>query len=477
MGLKTEARISFNCKMTDLSESVVMSNSLLFRSVNPWTGEEIFHSDYTSLTNGNLLLEQQWNYWRMTWARMPMNKRLKLLEEVPYRLEADLEKWALILTREMGKPIDQSKAEIQKCINLCHWYLKYGPSVIQENSVANAIKPASARYDPLGIVLGVMPWNFPFWQVFRFAFPNLLAGNVVALKPAPTVGLSGLALQAVFGEFPGFQTYFFRNEDIAALIRHESICGIAFTGSEETGRLVAAHAGSALKPCVLELGGSDPAIVSDSCDVQKAAESLLHSRTINNGQTCIAAKRWIVHRHILGDFLQHVRSAARALKVGPPMEPGVWISCMSNEPSHDRVLEQIHRAKQTEVNYECLISDTEPHALRMLPSLLLMSKKVHPWYYEELFGPVAFVQEYDSREEAVRLANDTRFGLAATVWTDDEDEFHYLCESIAVGNIARNQIMSSDPSIPFGGIKNSGFGKELGDDGLFPFLNKKHIHH
>lgn len=454
-----------------------MSNSSFFRSVNPWTGEEIFQCGTLPLSNSVLLLEHQWNYWHLTWARMPMHERIKVMEGIPYRLEKDLEKWAEVITCEVGKPIDQSKAEILKCIQLCQWYLEYGPSLLVESPVPHAAKSASVRHDPLGVVMGIMPWNFPFWQVFRFAFPNLLAGNVIALKPAPSVGMSGQGLQTVFGDFPGFQTYFCDHRDMASLMKHRSICGIAFTGSEATGRRVAADAGTALKPCVLELGGSDPAIVSDACDVKKAAESLLRSRTFNNGQTCIAAKRWIIHRSVMSEFLNQVRTAANNLNLGSPSESGVWLSCMANEAAFTRIQDQIHRARQCDVNFEYLVPDSQKHALRILPSLLHMSNDSFPWYYEEFFGPVAFVQEYDTLEEAVRLANDSGYGLSATVWTDDDAEFNYYCQLVDAGSIARNQVMASDPSIPFGGIKNSGYGKELGLEGLFPFLNNKYIHH
>jgi succinate-semialdehyde dehydrogenase / glutarate-semialdehyde dehydrogenase len=448
-----------------------------FVSVNPWNGCTVFEKSYINYDECSRLISAQYEYWNKDWRHVSPDQRSKRLMDIPHKLRVNMSFYASVITQETGKPVDQSLAEIQKCIQLCEWYLEHGSTFLEEQEVDYALRASSVIFQPTGIILGIMPWNFPFWQVFRYAFSNLLAGNVVALKPAPSVGWSGLLLQQLMGDFPGFQTYFCGHELIPTIISRPEIAGVTFTGSELTGRSIAQLAGQYLKKCVLELGGSDPAIVTASADLTLAAESLLASRLNNNGQTCIAAKRWMVDSQIKDAFLQQVRAQSQRIIFGDPAQAGTQISCMINKVAFDRLQNQVGRAVSDNSVLEQLCNPSDLHPLCALPSLLHTSNSPSSWYFEEFFGPVAIFQEFSSMEEAIKIANSSPYGLGATVWSSDAQEFGLLFNHLETGNVAWNQIMRSDPSIPFGGIKHSGFGKELGKEGIYEFLNAKYIHY
>ncbi len=454
-----------------------MIENEVFLSVNPWTGSPVFEKSHFNYDECLRLITVQYDFWNNEWRRITPDKRVTWLSTIPLRLQSNMSFYAEVITQETGKPVDQAIAEIQKCIQLCDWYLEHGCSFLERKEVDCALRPSSVVYQPTGIILGIMPWNFPFWQVFRYAFCNLLAGNVVALKPAPSVGWSGLLLQQLMGDFPGFQTYFCDHHMIPSLVARPEISGVTFTGSELTGRMIAQLSGQHLKKCVLELGGSDPAIVTVSADITLAAESLLASRINNNGQTCIASKRWLVDANIKDSFLQQVREQSQKIIFGDPNHSGTQMSCMINRVAFDRLQNQVDRAIKDNNILERLCDPADLHPLCALPSLIHVTNNPSSWYFEEFFGPVAIFQEFSSIEEAIKIANSTPYGLGSTVWSSDVLEFEFLSNRLESGNVAWNQIMRSDPSIPFGGIKNSGFGKELGKEGMYEFLNAKYIHY
>lgn len=412
------------------------------------------------------------------WKSLPLMRRTGLLRSAAKTLRNGKQKYARIMTIEMGKPISEALAEVDKCALLCDYYAENAERFLQTEIRPSApFRHSSVRFDPLGIVLAVMPWNFPFWQVFRAAVPALAAGNVMLLKHSSNVSRCALEIEEIF-RMAGFPDGVFGTLLLPAS-RLESVVpevqAITLTGSEAAGRSLAALAGRFLKPAVLELGGSDPYIVLADADVRVAAENAVRARCVNSGQSCIAAKRFIVHEKIYDSFLDLFRAGMQALKIGDPLQSETEIGPLARKD----LREELH----------ALVDDADANGARIVlggnavfeqgayyaPTIVDTLQPSMKLYHEEAFGPVAAVLPFSEDEEAVRLANDSRFGLGASIWAGDTERAMAMAPLIEAGSVFINATVRSDPALPFGGIKDSGYGRELSLEGIRSFVNVKTV--
>jgi succinate-semialdehyde dehydrogenase/glutarate-semialdehyde dehydrogenase len=389
------------------------------------------------------------------------------------------EDYARLMTEEMGKPITQSRSEIQKCAWVCDYYADNAERFLCEQQVKTDARESFVRFEPLGPVLAVMPWNFPFWQVFRFAAPTLMAGNVGLLKHAGNVPGSAEAIEQIFREagFPSgvFAALLVNSEKVDGLIASPQVRAVSLTGSETAGAAVAAAAGKLIKKCVLELGGSDPFIVLADADVIKVAKQAVQARCINSGQSCIAAKRFIVEAAVIDQFEQAFVAELERLQVGDPMQHATDIGPLARfdllESLHGQVTRSVGAGARLLVGGRRV----ERRGYFYHPTALTGVTPGMAVFDEETFGPVAAIVRADNPEHAVQLANRSSFGLAASIWTQDVDLAKRLAVDIEAGGVFINEIAKSDPRLPFGGIKKSGFGRELSDFGIREFVNIKTI--
>jgi succinate-semialdehyde dehydrogenase/glutarate-semialdehyde dehydrogenase len=389
------------------------------------------------------------------------------------------DRYAALMVAEMGKPIAEAEAEVDKCALACTWYAEQGERLLQPETHPSDAARSYVRFDPLGVVLAIMPWNFPFWQCFRFAAPALLAGNVGLLKHADNVPGCALAISELFAEAgfpPGcFQTLLISNERTDQLIADPRLAAVTLTGSERAGRLVAAAAGAALKKVVLELGGSDPFIVLKGVDIAAVAKQAASARCVNSGQSCIAAKRFIVEAPIAEAFEAAFVSEMKAMTVGDPLDRSTRIGPMARADLRDHLADQVQRSRAAGATLLLGGGAVPPRGFYFPPTVL---GHVHPGmaaFDEETFGPVAAVVRAKDAEEAVALANASRYGLGASLWTPDLARAEALAERIEAGMVFINGIVKSIPSLPFGGIKQSGHGRELSATGLREFVNIKTV--
>lgn len=394
-------------------------------------------------------------------------------------LEAEKRELGRMMTVEMGKPIKAAVAEAEKCAWACRYYVENAERFLADEVVETSAKRSYVRYQPLGPVLAVMPWNFPFWQVFRFAAPALMAGNVGLLKHASNVPRCALAIEDVFrraGFAEGvFQTLLVGSGAVAGILDDPRVKAATLTGSTPAGRSVAERAGKRLKKTVLELGGSDPFVVLPSADVEAAARTAVKARVINNGQSCIAAKRFIVHEAVADAFTEIFVREMAALKVGDPLDEATDVGPLATESIRDEVAEQVR--KSVAAGARVLVGGTVPDGpgWYYAPTVLTDIPKAAPAYYEEVFGPVALLFRVPDADAALALANDTVFGLGSSVWTNDEAERRRFVDGIEAGMVYVNAMVASDPRLPFGGVKESGYGRELADLGIREFVNVKTV--
>jgi len=394
-------------------------------------------------------------------------------------LESSSQRLGEVITLEMGKPIKASIAEVLKCATVCRYYAEHGQGLLRDEAVTTSARQSFIRYEPLGVVLAVMPWNFPFWQVFRFAAPTLMAGNVALLKHASNVPQCALAIEEVFRDagLPAavFQTLLIGSEPVARLLQDRRIKAATLTGSEAAGRSLAENAGKALKKVVLELGGSDPFIVMPSANLEMAVETAIKARTVNSGQSCIAAKRFIILEEIADEFLSSFVSGMSALKTGDPMDEANQIGPLATP----QILEDVDKQVRDSVAAGAKILTggrvTAGPGNYYEPTVLSDIPRAAPAWSAEIFGPVASVFRVKSIDEAIDLANDSDFGLGASVWTNDETEQRRFIDEIESGQVFVNAMVASDPRMPFGGVKNSGYGRELGVAGIREFVNTKTV--
>ena len=409
----------------------------------------------------------------------PFPKRAQLMIEVATLLEREKQELARTITLEMGKLLRDSVAEIEKCANGCRYYAENAERFLEDEPAQTSARRSYLHYEPMGAILAIMPWNFPFWQVFRFAAPALMAGNVGILKHAANVPQCALAIEQLFcraGFEEGiFQTLLIEAEQVEKLIVDPRIKAVTLTGSEKAGSAVGSVAAREIKKSVLELGGSDPFIVMPSADFGLAVSTAVKARTINTGQSCIAAKRFFIadkiYDRFLGDFVDKMRS----LKVGDPMDETTEIGPLATESILNGVNEQVQ--KSIAMGAKCLTGGNRIAGAGFFyePTVLVDVPKDAPAFREEVFGPVAAILRVRDAEEAVDLANENRYGLGASAWTNDPIEQELFTASLESGMVFINAMVASDPRLPFGGVKRSGFGRELGAAGIREFMNAKTI--
>jgi succinate-semialdehyde dehydrogenase/glutarate-semialdehyde dehydrogenase len=447
-------------------------------SINPATGETI--ATYERHTPGEIdtRLERAVRAFER-WRTTPVGERAATLARVAEVLDADREQLARLVTREMGKPITEARGEIAKCATACRYYATHAARMLRPEVVPMDDARGTVVLDPLGPILAVMPWNFPFWQVFRFVAPALAAGNVGVLKHASNVTGSALAIERVLaaGGVPEgvFQTLVAGADAIPGIIADDRICAVTLTGSEPAGVAVAEAAGRALKKCVLELGGSDPFIVLGDADVPRAASQAALARIVNSGQSCIAAKRFIVVESVAEAFVDALTTAMEALVVGDPEQDATQVGPLARDDLRDEVRRQVERSVASGAR---LVLGGRPIArpgFFFEPTVLTDVQPGIPAFDEETFGPIAAVVRAHDEAEAVRLANRSRFGLGAAIWTGDVMHAEEMARRLDVGMVFINDLVHSDPRVPFGGVKRSGYGRELSHHGLREFTNVRTI--
>jgi succinate-semialdehyde dehydrogenase/glutarate-semialdehyde dehydrogenase len=447
-------------------------------SINPVTGEVL--KTFEPLTDQELefklaLADRTF----ATYKHTSFTDRAQWLKRAADLLEARKTEYAIIITLEMGKTLKSAIAEVEKCANLCRFYAEQAPIYLADTPAQTDASRTLIRYQPLGIILAVMPWNFPFWQVFRFAVPALMAGNVGLLKHASNVPQCALAIAEVFhlaGVPEGaFQTLLIGADRVANLVADARVKAATLTGSEPAGQSLAAIAGHHLKKVVLELGGSDPFIVLKSADLELAVSTAVTARVMNNGQTCIAAKRFIIEEAIADQFIEKFVEKFRALKVGDPMQSDTDVGPLATPQILAELDLQVKAS--VDVGAKVLVGGyrIKQEGNFYAPTILADIPLGAPPYQEEFFGPVASVFRVKNIDEAIALANSTSFGLGASVWTYDQQEIEQAIEQIEAGAVFVNGMVKSDPRIPFGGIKRSGYGRELGVEGIREFVNIKTI--
>ncbi|MEV0978952.1 NADP-dependent succinic semialdehyde dehydrogenase [Streptomyces sp. NPDC049915] len=410
--------------------------------------------------------------------------RARLLTKAADLLDADQQETGRMLTTEMGKPIKQARAEVAKCAKAMRWYAENAEALLADEEPADTdVKDSGAarvrvRYRPLGPVLAVMPWNFPLWQVVRFAAPALMAGNVGLLKHASNVPLTALYLEDLFHRagFPEgcFQTLLIGSAQVDDVLRDERVRAATLTGSEPAGRAVASTAGEMIKKTVLELGGSDPYVVMPSADLDRAAEVAVTARVQNNGQSCIAAKRFIVHTDVYDAFAEKFVAAMRALRVGDPMDEDTDVGPLASEQGRDDLEELVDDATRSGASALCgghRLRRPELPGWYYPPTVLAGVTREMRIHREEAFGPVATLYRASDLDEAVLIANDSPFGLSSNVWTRDEAEVDRFVRDLEAGSVFVNGMTASHPAFPFGGIKRSGYGRELSGHGIREFCN------
>jgi succinate-semialdehyde dehydrogenase / glutarate-semialdehyde dehydrogenase len=447
-------------------------------TVNPATGETIKTFDALSDSEIEDKLQRAADSFRQH-RRTSFAVRAEKMTRAAEILESEKREFACVMTTEMGKPIKGAIAETEKCAWVCRYYAENAEEFLSDEEIKTNATRSYIHYQPIGPVLAVMPWNFPFWQVFRFAAPALMAGNVGLLKHSSNVPQCALAIEAIFRragfQEGAFQTLLIGSDKVRRVIDDPRVRAATLTGSTPAGSKVASQAGQRIKKTVLELGGSDPFIVMESADLEEAVKTAVTARTINNGQSCIAAKRFIVHETIADQFERRFVQAMESLKVGDPMDEATDIGPLATAD----ILSDL----------ENQVRDTERRGARILtggkrldrpgyyypPTVLANIPKDSPAYREELFGPVASLFRVRDLDEAISLANDTVFGLGSSAWTNSVSERARLIEEIEAGCVFINGMVASDPRLPFGGVKESGYGRELGVFGIREFVNIKTV--
>jgi succinate-semialdehyde dehydrogenase / glutarate-semialdehyde dehydrogenase len=447
-------------------------------TTNPATGELIRVFDPNSSAEVDAKIQKAYDAFRAH-RRTPFADRSAKMLRAAEILEKEKDRWARLMTLEMGKTLKSAGDEALKCAWACRYYAENAEHFLADEAVATNAGKSFIAYQPLGVVLAVMPWNFPFWQVFRFAAPALMAGNAGLLKHASNVPQCALAIEEILcrAGFSGgeFLTLLIESSQVARVIDDPRVAAATLTGSEPAGRQVASQCGKQIKRTVLELGGSDPFIVMPSANLEEAAQVAVKARCINNGQSCIAAKRFIVHDSIYAEFERRFVEGMKALKVSDPMDAATDIGPLATAQIVGELDDQVKRAVAGGARLLTggkRISGTgnfyEPTALGEVPESC-------PVYYEEIFGPVAMLFRVSGIEEAIKVANDSDFGLASSVWTNDRAEIERFTAEIEAGAVFVNGMVASDPRLPFGGIKNSGYGRELSSFGIREFVNIKTV--
>jgi len=408
-----------------------------------------------------------------------LGDRALWMRKLAVLIEQDADELAAVMTAEMGKPLAAARAEALKCATGCRYYAENAGKILAPEVVRTEASRSYVRYDPLGVVLAIMPWNYPLWQVFRFAAPTLMAGNVGLLKHASNVPQCALAVEALIRRagFPrgSFQTLLIGAQQVEAVIADKRVAAVTVTGSERAGKSVAAQAGWLLKKTVMELGGSDPFIVMPTADLETAVTMAVRARTVNTGQSCIAGKRFVVDESIYDAFEKAFVAGMRALKVGDPMLEENDLGPLATPAILEELEDQVKAAVQAGGRILCGGERLKGKGNFFQPTVIVGVPRGAAIAREEFFGPVALLYRVSGIDDAIELANDTPFGLGASVWTRDPAEQHRLVAELEVGTVYLNGVVRSDPRLPFGGVKSSGYGRELSASGMREFMNAKTV--
>ena len=452
----------------------------MLQSINPFNQEVIQdYKEHSQYEINQIILKANNEFTK--WKQTNFNERAKLLRNTASILKKNIEKYSKIMTMEMGKPIRESRAEIEKCVWVCEYYAENGQRFLSPQKIKTDASKSYVTIQPLGVILAVMPWNFPFWQVFRFAAPTLMAGNVGILKHSSNVSGCALAIEQIFryADFPknAFRTLLINSTKVASIIENPAVKAVTLTGSTPAGKAVASKTGEMLKKTVLELGGNDPYIILEDADIQNAANLCSVSRLINAGQSCIAAKRFIVVESVLQEFQSLLTQNMKNVTMGDPFDENTNVGPMARIDLRDELHQQV--VESVKLGAKLLLGGQIPDRKRAFypPTILTDVKPGMPAFDEELFGPVAAIVSATNEKEAIQLANNSVFGLGAAVFTKDIARGENIAsEKLEAGSCFVNDFVKSDPRLPFGGIKQSGYGRELSDLGIREFVNIKTVY-
>ncbi len=448
---------------------------MILKSINPFTNEVIEEFEEMSDEKAEKALKESGEAFEK-WNRTSIEYRVSLMERAAVLLRTNLNEYAVSITLEMGKPLKESRAEVDKCALVCEYYAKNAGRFLSSEPAETDADTSYVTFEPLGTILGIMPWNFPFWQVFRFAVPTIMAGNTVLLKHASNVQICARNIESLF-ICAGFPHSVFRNLVIGSgrvhkIIKHDCVRAVSLTGSESAGQKVAEAAGSVLKKCLLELGGSNAFVVLEDANIRKAVEIGIKARFQNAGQSCIAAKRFILDRKISNEFLDLFLDGIRKLKTGNPMDEDTDIGPLAGIGQAVKVEDQV--AVSVAMGARVIEGGIRNNAF-YLPSVVVDVTPGMPLFDEEVFGPVAPVTIVDNTAEAITLAGRTNFGLGVSLFTGDLDKAYDLAREFHDGAVFINGMVKSDPRLPFGGTRHSGFGRELAIQGIREFVNIKTV--
>jgi len=452
----------------------------MLQSINPYTDELL--KEYTEMSSSEIdEIIKSADIAFKNWENVCFDERAKLMKNAAEVLNGKKNELAKLMTLEMGKPILQSVAEVEKCAWVCEYYSENAEQFISDEIIESDASKSFVSYNPLGVVLAVMPWNFPLWQVFRFAAPGLMAGNAGILKHSSNVSGCALAIEDIFKEsgFPHnlFRSILVKSSKMDKVIEHPLIRAVTLTGSVPAGKSVAAKAGAMLKKTVLELGGSDPYLILDDADIEQASAICVTARMINGGQSCIAAKRFIIVESVYDEFAKLFLEKMRRVKMGDPFDEENLLGPQASKSLRDELHQQV--IKSVELGAELLLGGEIPELKgAFYPATILATvKKGMPAYDEELFGPVAALIKVKNEDEAIQVANDSIFGLGAAVFTEDIVKGEKIAkEKVNAGACFVNAFVKSDPRLPFGGVKDSGYGRELSEFGIKEFVNIKTVY-
>jgi succinate-semialdehyde dehydrogenase / glutarate-semialdehyde dehydrogenase len=447
------------------------------KSINPYTEEVNWTYDSFSIGECRAQIEKSRAAF-LTWSLLSAEERAEYFKDVAEVLRQNTDTYAGIITKEMGKPIRQSKGEIQKCSGLCNYYAENAAELLKDEVLDLGSEKSYVTFEPLGVIFGIMPWNFPFWQVFRFAVPAMCAGNVCVLKHASNVPRSALEIEKIFLE-AGFRENVFKSllidsKTAMQIVKEELVDGISLTGSTDAGSEIGELAGGAIKPLVLELGGSDPFIVLEDADIERAAQAAVKSRFLNAGQSCVASKRFIVVEDVVVDFIEAFELHMQELKVGDPMDEETDIGPLAKKEFVSSLEKLLKDARKKGVEPQ-IYGEEHKKGFFFNPTIIPAASADMDVCKIEVFGPIAPVITVKDEDEAVEIANSTEYGLGAKIWSGDPDRAERLAKRIKSGSVAINGMIKSDPKLPFGGIKKSGIGRELSHYGLKEFVNIKTV--
>ncbi|RKX19904.1 MAG: NAD-dependent succinate-semialdehyde dehydrogenase [Candidatus Zixiibacteriota bacterium] len=448
------------------------------KAINPATDRLIRDYEEHSRVDVKAIIERVHEEY-LSWKATTFDYRAQLMHRAADVLRKNIDRYARTITVEMGKPVTESRAEVEKCAWVCEYYADNAEKFLADEIIESDAGKSFVAFEPIGAVLAVMPWNFPFWQVFRFAAPALMAGNVGLLKHASNVPGSALAIEEVFREagFPenAFRTLLISSRLVEDVIKDDRVMAVTLTGSEPAGMSVASIAGRELKKTVLELGGSDPFIVFDDADLPACVKTSATARMINAGQSCIAAKRFIVVEPLVKQFEEQQAEIMKKMKVGDPLDDSTQVGPMARIDLLEELDEQVQKSIRMGARLLCGGKKADGPGAFYLPTVLTDVKKGMPVYDEETFGPVSAIIPVKDNDEAIKVANDSRFGLGGSLWSRDLKKAEAAARQIESGAVFVNGMTKSDPRLPFGGIKKSGYGRELSHYGIKEFVNIKTI--